>query len=79
MKRLSVLGACLAISAAALVPLLAQTPKVALYGREYLEAPPKVVNLLEALRKSLDTIGAKKKPATVSHMAAPKKRAGARG
>ena len=52
-------------------------------GREIVapevEAPPKVVNLMEALRKSLDTIGAKKKPATVSRMAAPKKRAGARG
>ena len=36
------------------------------------EAPPKVVNLMEALRKSLDTISAnKKKPAaTVSRMAA---------
>ena len=53
-------------------------------GREIvaqeLEAPPKVVNLMEALRKSLDTISAKKKPATVSRMAAaPKKRAGGRG
>ncbi len=52
-------------------------------GREVVapdvEAPPKVVNLMEALRKSLDTIGAKKKPATVSQMAAPKKRAGTRG
>jgi len=45
------------------------------------EAPPKVVNLMEALRKSLDTISANKKPAaTVSRMtASPKKRAGARG
>src|SRR5882724_343998 len=36
-------------------------------GREIVtpevEAPPKVVNLMEALRKSLDSIGAKKKPA----------------
>jgi len=53
-------------------------------GREIVtpevEAPPKVVNLMEALRKSLDTISASKKkpPATVSQMA-PKKRAGARG
>jgi DNA end-binding protein Ku len=51
-------------------------------GREIVapevEAPPKVVNLMEALRKSLDTISAgKKKPAApVSRMAvAPKKRA----
>ena len=50
-------------------------------GREIVtqevEAPPKVVNLMEALRKSLDTISAsKKKPAaTVERMAAPKKRA----
>ena len=55
-------------------------------GREIvtqeIEAPPKVVNLMEALRKSLDTISShKKKPAaTVSTMsAAPKKRAGGRG
>jgi len=53
-------------------------------GREIvapeIEAPPKVVNLMDALRKSLDTISATKKPAaTVSRMAAPKKRAGARG
>jgi DNA end-binding protein Ku len=52
-------------------------------GREIvaqeIEAPPKVVNLMDALRKSLDTISAKKQPATVSRMAAPKKRAGARG
>src|SRR5438093_1493843 len=54
-------------------------------GREIVtqevEAPPKVVNLMDALRKSLDTISAnKKKPAaTVDHMAAAKKRAGARG
>ena len=31
-----------------------------------MEAPPKVVNLMDALRKSLDTIGAKKKPAAVA-------------
>jgi len=54
-------------------------------GREIvapeIEAPPKVVNLMEALRKSLDTISAnKKKPAaTISRIAEPKKRAGARG
>jgi DNA end-binding protein Ku len=40
-------------------------------GREIVapevEAPPKVVNLMEALRKSLDTI---KKPAPVSRMPA---------
>ena len=54
-------------------------------GREIVaqevEAPPKVVNLMEALRKSLDTISARKKPAApVTRMsAAPKKRAGARG
>ena len=52
-------------------------------GREVvaqeIEAPPKVVNLMDALRKSLDTISAKKKPATVSTMAAPaRRRAGAR-
>ena len=52
-------------------------------GREVvaqeIEAPPKVVNLMDALRKSLDTISAKKKPASVSTMPAPaKKRAGAR-
>src|ERR1044071_1170530 len=39
-------------------------------GREVVapevEAPPKVVNLMEALRKSLDTISAKKKPASVT-------------
>src|SRR5262245_19501743 len=50
-------------------------------GREVVtqevEAPPKVVNLMEALRKSLDTISAsKKKPAPpVEREAAPKKRA----
>ena len=53
-------------------------------GREVvtpeIEAPPKVVNLMDALRKSLDTISAKKKPsASVPEMAQPKKRAGARG
>ena len=54
-------------------------------GREIvareIEAPPKVVNLMDALRKSLDSISAtKKKPAApVERMAAPKKRAGARG
>jgi DNA end-binding protein Ku len=47
-------------------------------GREIVaqevEAPPKVVNLMDALRKSLDTISSKKKPsATVSGIAAPKK------
>jgi DNA end-binding protein Ku len=52
-------------------------------GREVvaqeIEAPPKVVNLMDALRKSLDTISAKKTPASVSTMTAPaKKRAGAR-
>jgi len=52
-------------------------------GREIVtqevEAPPKVVNLMEALRKSLDTISASKKKAApqVERMAAPqaKKRA----
>ena len=50
-------------------------------GREIVspevEAPPKVVNLMEALRKSLDTIGAgrKRPPAPVAQMGAPKKRA----
>jgi DNA end-binding protein Ku len=58
-------------------------------GREVVaqevEAPPKVVNLMEALRKSLDTISAnKKKPATAPVPAAraeapAKKRAGGRG
>jgi DNA end-binding protein Ku len=47
-------------------------------GREVVapevEAPPKVVNLMEALRKSLDSIGAKKKPATVPHAGEEKKR-----
>jgi len=51
-------------------------------GREVvapeIEAPPKVVNLMDALKKSLDAIGApKKKPASVqmSDRVAPKKRA----
>ena len=49
-------------------------------GREVIapevEAPPKVVNLMEALRKSLDTISASKKPAApVSRAPAEKKRA----
>jgi DNA end-binding protein Ku len=56
-------------------------------GREIvtpeIEAPPKVVNLMDALRRSLDTISTnRKKPMTapsVSRMAAPKKRAGGRG
>ena len=47
-------------------------------GREIVareeEAPPKVVNLMEALRKSLDSIGAKKKPAAVAPAADEKKR-----
>jgi DNA end-binding protein Ku len=53
-------------------------------GREIvtqeIEAPPKVVNLMDALRKSLDTIGANKKKAaaTVSQMAAPAKKRAAR-
>ena len=55
-------------------------------GREIvaqeIEAPPKVVNLMDALRKSLDTISStkKKSAASVARMPAPqKKRAGARG
>ena len=50
-------------------------------GREVVtqevEAPPKVVNLMEALRKSLDTISASKKKTAppVEREAAPKKRA----
>src|ERR1700704_3056294 len=58
-------------------------------GREIvaqeIEAPPKVVNLMDALRKSLDTISSSKKKsaapvAPVARMAAPaKKRAGGRG
>jgi DNA end-binding protein Ku len=55
-------------------------------GREFvaheIEAPPKVVNLMEALRKSLDSIGAtKKKTASAradAKAAAPKAAAGAR-
>ena len=52
-------------------------------GREIVaqepEAPPKVVNLMEALRKSLDTISAnRKKPSTVARMPAQKRRAAAR-
>jgi DNA end-binding protein Ku len=54
-------------------------------GREIVtqevEAPPKVVNLMDALRKSLDSI--KKKPvaapAPARAAAAPKRRAGGRG
>jgi DNA end-binding protein Ku len=54
-------------------------------GREIVapevEAPPKVVNLMDALRKSLDSISSKKKTtAPVTEIAAPgKKRAGGRG
>ena len=54
-------------------------------GREIvtqeIAAPPKVVNLMDALRKSLDTISSnKKKPAATVSMPAPaKKRAGGRG
>jgi DNA end-binding protein Ku len=49
-------------------------------GREIVapevEAPPKVVNLMDALRKSLDTISSNKKvSAPVSRMPAQKKRA----
>ena len=52
-------------------------------GREIVaqepEAPPKVVNLMEALRKSLDTISANRKnPSTVARMPAQKRRAAAR-
>ncbi len=48
------------------------------------EAPPKVVNLMDALRRSLDTISSSKKAAApVARMTAPaapaKKRAGGRG
>ena len=47
-------------------------------GREVVapevEAPPKVVNLMEALRKSLDSIGSKKKPAAMAPAAEDKKR-----
>lgn len=56
-------------------------------GREIvtpeIEAPPKVVNLMEALRKSLDTISATKKKPASSQASLPgvekKKRAGSRG
>ena len=54
-------------------------------GREIVaqeaEAPPKVVNLMDALRKSLDTIGTTKKKATATARmaAAPRRRAGGRG
>ena len=54
-------------------------------GREVVsqepEAPPKVVNLMEALRKSLNTISASKKKSAVpaTRVSAPRKRAGARG
>ena len=49
-------------------------------GREIVapevEAPPKVVNLMDALRKSLDSISAnKKKAAPIARAAEPKKRA----
>jgi len=51
-------------------------------GREIvapdIEAPPKVVNLMDALRKSLDTIGAKK-PLRASAGARPASRKRARG
>src|SRR5206468_10185415 len=49
-------------------------------GREIVaqevEAPPKVVNLMEALRKSLDSISSTKKKSSepVSRMAAPKRK-----
>src|SRR4026209_1477425 len=47
-------------------------------GREIVapevEAPPKVVNLMEALRKSLDSIGNKKKPAAMAPAQDEKKR-----
>ena len=56
-------------------------------GREIvaqeIEAPPKVVNLMDALRRSLDTISTTKKKsvpaASVTRMPAAKKRAGGRG
>src|SRR5204863_3341495 len=48
-------------------------------GREIVaqevEAPPKVVNLMEALRKSLDTISSSKKQATPMRATAERKRA----
>jgi DNA end-binding protein Ku len=47
-------------------------------GREIVaaevEAPPKVVNLMEALRKSLDSISVKRKPAAIAPAADEKKR-----
>ena len=53
-------------------------------GREVVapevEAPPKVVNLMDALRKSLDSISTKKKAAApVAAPRAEKRRAGGRG
>jgi DNA end-binding protein Ku len=54
-------------------------------GREVvapeIEAPPKVVNLMDALRKSLDSISSTKKKsvAAAPPARAEKKRAGARG
>ena len=56
-------------------------------GREIvaqeIEAPPKVVNLMDALRRSLDTISTTKKKSvaapSVSRMTPAKKRAGGRG
>jgi DNA end-binding protein Ku len=53
-------------------------------GREVVapevEAPPKVVNLMDALRKSLDTISATNKASgPIARAPAEKKRAGARG
>jgi DNA end-binding protein Ku len=54
-------------------------------GREVvapeIEAPPKVVNLMDALRKSLDSIGSTKKKtaAPIPQARTEKKRAGARG
>jgi len=43
------------------------------------EMPPKVVNLMEALRKSLDTISAKKTPATVKSIKSAREPRRARG
>jgi len=62
---------------------LRQIIEAKIEGRETVspavEAPPKVVNLMEALRKSLDTISATKKKtqgvASVAEAAAVKKRA----
>jgi DNA end-binding protein Ku len=54
-------------------------------GREIvapeIEAPPKVVNLMDALRKSLDSIGStrKKSAAPIAPVRTEKKRAGGRG